>query len=338
MDPLSHIALGRMLAALPRRTGLAPGLTAAAIAGALAPDLDAVAMPFGWDRYLRVHEVGTHAVLGSLVCALLAAALVRLVVTAAPLARLWRYAAAGALSHLALDVLSGARIRLLWPLADAVVSLPIVAMADPILLGVLVGGLAALTVLRPVKRQAAMVAVAAVALGLTAKGAAGLAAVAHYEAAVGAAPAAARVVEARWGSLASWHVFDRSGDRLRVWLSDATAARPELLSEWAVAPETPIVERSRALSTVRNFLAVHELVFHAVFPAADQGQTLLWSDIRYCWNPDEPGAPQGEPVVVAPSGARLACGLWFGAEFDADGRPRREIVRVGTWTQARAPR
>ena len=50
---------------------------AAAVLGALSPDIDSIVMPFGWDRYLRVHEIGTHTILGTVACGLLTAAVVR---------------------------------------------------------------------------------------------------------------------------------------------------------------------------------------------------------------------------------------------------------------------
>ena len=47
------------------------------------------------------------------------------------------------MSHLALDVASGARISLGWPIVHLKVSLPLVAMADPWIIGICVLGLLA---------------------------------------------------------------------------------------------------------------------------------------------------------------------------------------------------
>ncbi len=52
MDPISHVAFGRTLVALTRSDGATRGTVGAAVLGSLAPDVDAVFMPFGWDRYL----------------------------------------------------------------------------------------------------------------------------------------------------------------------------------------------------------------------------------------------------------------------------------------------
>ena len=53
-------------------------------------------------------------------------------------------ATAGAMSHVALDLVSGARIAIGWPLVNRRVSLPLVAMADPWLIGICIAGLLAL--------------------------------------------------------------------------------------------------------------------------------------------------------------------------------------------------
>src|SRR3954465_9899722 len=64
MDPVSHVAFGRLLIALVPETRVQPGMVHAALVGALFPDVDAVFMPVGWDLYLRIHEIGTHTIIG----------------------------------------------------------------------------------------------------------------------------------------------------------------------------------------------------------------------------------------------------------------------------------
>ncbi len=65
MDPLSHVIFGRTLIALDRHGRFGPGAAAAAALGAIAPDIDVIAIWRGWDVYLRVHEIGTHSIAGS---------------------------------------------------------------------------------------------------------------------------------------------------------------------------------------------------------------------------------------------------------------------------------
>src|SRR5258705_13863449 len=79
MDPLTHVVVGRaVIAALPDEHRLGRGAAAAAVLGALAPDVDAPVALAGWGRYLRVHEIGTHSIAGAAVAAWAAAAVVDL--------------------------------------------------------------------------------------------------------------------------------------------------------------------------------------------------------------------------------------------------------------------
>src|SRR5437773_10691684 len=78
MDPLTHIVVGRAVVAAADRHDRAPrGVAAAAILGALSPDIDAAIAFSGWDRYLRIHEFATHSLAGALVMACLTAVVVR---------------------------------------------------------------------------------------------------------------------------------------------------------------------------------------------------------------------------------------------------------------------
>ena len=338
MDPLSHAALGRLLAgAAGARVGSEErplrGTIAAAMLGALSPDLDAIVMPFGWDRYLRVHDIGTHTVAGTVACALVTAAVVRVFARSrfGPLAvAAWL----GASSHVVLDLLSSARLRPGWPVVDAVVSLPAVAMADPWLLTLCVAGAVAAR-LRPTRHTSGLM-LAAIAAFVLAKGGLGLAAFNGYAAERDRAgdPVTARALEAEWASLTGWRVIDRTTRALRVWQARADG-RSQLILSWPRAADEPaIVTASRQLSTVVNFLRVHQFVFATVLAEGNGTTTVLWSDIRFCWDPDRPGAAQLDPIVGS-GGTRVACALWFGGEFDSRGMVMREIVKVGGFTQVR---
>src|SRR5262245_31718203 len=113
MDPISHVIFGRTLVGAldtrrapesPERARFSNRAWAAAALGALAPDIDAVLMPRGWDIYLRAHEVGTHSILGALIVGSAAGALVRLFSRGRSLSALTAAGAVGALSHLVMDV------------------------------------------------------------------------------------------------------------------------------------------------------------------------------------------------------------------------------------------
>jgi membrane-bound metal-dependent hydrolase YbcI (DUF457 family) len=336
MDPVSHAALGRTLVAAlgPRDSGrVLRGSVAAGVLGALAPDLDSALMPFGWDRYLRFHEVGLHTAIGTVACALLTAAVVWSVVRGA-FGRLAFCAWLGGCSHVLLDLLSSARLRPGWPIVDTVVSLPAVAMADPWLLAICLAGALVSWAGRARRTPALVLGVASLFVLL--KGAAGALAFSNYSTAVQRAgePVVARAIEAEWASLTRWRVLDRTPARLRIWRAAAGEDASVALS-WPIDQDHAAVSASRQMSTVRNFLRAHQLGFAAVHPQADGRTLVLWSDIRFCWNPDVPGAAQLEPIGQSRTGERIACALWFGGELDAAGRAVREIVKVAGFTQTR---
>ncbi|MEO7274819.1 MAG: metal-dependent hydrolase [Vicinamibacterales bacterium] len=336
MDPISHLACGRTLIALVRREAATRGAVGAAVLGSVAPDVDAGFVPFGWDRYLRAHEIGTHSLLGALACAVLTAAVIRPARRDAPFLRLVTAAAIGTFSHLTLDVISGARLRLFWPIADPHVSLPLVAMADPVLLSLLVLAVILLAVVGPQRQRiAAGIALAAVALFLTVKGVLALNAVQAYESARPPDAVDARVIEAAWGTLREWTVFDRTGDEVRAWRVTAGVPGADLLLHWPRPRIDGVVSASTAWPTVRNFQRPHDLQLVTVAARSSGHLTVLWSDVRFCWDANTRPTSGDQPILLAGDGRRLACGLWFGGEVDADGRLVRQIVRVGTWVHAR---
>ena len=370
MDPLSHAALGRTLGTLlPEDRGRPAGVAAATL-GALSPDLDAVFMPFGWDRYLVVHEIGTHTIVGTFACAVMVGVAVWSFWRKAPALSVlpgrhgsgrsqeavagesvvaagrhrapdvsWLGIAAaawtGAASHVLLDLLSSARIRVFWPFADRQVSLPAVAMADPWLAAILIAGAVAIWIRHSHRRRLAVVALACALAFLLAKGMLASRAVAAYSAAQQNEQHGTAIVQAVWASLREWYVFDRTGSGLAAWRASAAPARAELVLEWPSSPDTPAITRSRRLPVVTNFLRAHHLAFAVSIPQ-EGGELVLWSDIRFCWDPSLPGAAQLQPVVTR-GDRRLACALWFGAEYDAAGAPRRQVVRIGSFTQSRSP-
>jgi membrane-bound metal-dependent hydrolase YbcI (DUF457 family) len=331
MDPLTHVVIGRAVVAAARNERRNHVIGAAAILGALSPDVDSVLAFAGWDRYVRAHQFGTHSLAGALVMALITAIVVERAArafarrrapvpslaversakaSAARFPLLFAVALAGALSHIALDLVSGARIAILWPLVDRRVSLPLVAMADPWFIGICIVWILMLWPARVPLRRASRVAVAATVVFLCFKAAMLGVALRRSD----LAPGQPRALEARWGSLTGWFVFERSPDAVRT---SAIAGRsgPTLVMSRSLGSDTPFVRASRALDDVRNFLAVHEFAFPAETGDGAGRVSVMWSDLRYC----------------SPSG----CGVWVGGTFDANGRPIGQEVRVGAVVQRR---
>jgi membrane-bound metal-dependent hydrolase YbcI (DUF457 family) len=330
MDPLTHIVVGRaVVAAAVLDEDHVRAVVAAAILGALAPDAD-VALAFaGWDRYVRAHQFGTHSLLGALTMACLAAVVVRLFARRSRYSTLLAAASAGAMSHIALDLVSGARIALGWPLLNRRVSWPLVAMADPWIIGICIAGVIAPLFIasirstrctRPIggrRRSAARFVIVTLTLFLAFKAVMfGLAI--HRADLHSVGPSA---IEARWGSLSEWFVFERSDGNLRSSSIKAGGGPPVVVMSQPLEAESTLVESSRALDTVRNFLAVHEFAFPTEHRDDNQRISLLWSDLRYC-----------RPETALRS---LRCDVWVGGVYDRDGRAITQEVTVGRMVQTR---
>ena len=321
MDPLTHVVVGRALAAAAarrdRRQSFALG--AAAILGALSPDTDSVVAFAGWDRYLRVHQFGTHSLLGAVVMAGCTAGVVWLFHRGTHFTALLGAATAGAISHITLDLACGALIAIAWPVSDRRFSVPLVAMADPWLVGICTGGLFALWRVRVPMRTAAQGVLVAISLFLAFKAAMLAIALSRTD----ISPAVPGALEARWGSLAEWTVYRRSADTVRSVRINSSGAPAVVVMSQVVESASPFVGPSRELETVRNFLASHDFAFPVVEPEGLDRVSVLWSDLRYC-------GPASTPNLVS-------CVVWAGGVFDRSGRALTQEVKVGRFVQTRRP-
>jgi membrane-bound metal-dependent hydrolase YbcI (DUF457 family) len=331
VDPVSHALCGLTLVNLDRSGHVGTSARIAAIAGALAPDSDVARAFSGWDRYLVAHQAGTHSIAGALACAVVVTLACR-AVTRTSARVLLAAALAGALSHIALDVLSGATIRLFWPVWDVRFSAPLVAMADPWLAGTLVlGTLASISVRRrstmaltTVVVIVALLAIKAVVLGVAWR---------VYEARTAHDTVQASLAEAEWGSLTTWFVNDRTASDVRRWRVDAFS-RSVVLQLSRPTAEATLGPRSRQLETVRNLLRSHDFAFGTSSMTGGLSR-LSWSDIRYCWDPQQSKPPIEADTVLRPTTERVACGLWFGGTIGASGAPTGQFVSVGPYLQSR---
>jgi membrane-bound metal-dependent hydrolase YbcI (DUF457 family) len=335
MDPVSHVACGRLLIALVPETRLQRGVVPAAIVGALSPDVDAVFMPVGWDLYLRVHEIGTHTIIGIAPSAILTAFGIRLFARKSSFGVLALAGAVGAASHVLLDLISSAQLRPGWPVIDTHATLPLVAMADPVLFIPLLAGLTAVWFSKERRRVAAASLIAICALMLV-KALFFMSALSTYRAIADSSSAAPRVIDASWGTLRTWKIFDRTPEGLRAWHASAGHPTPLLVFSWPIPRETATVTASRSLPTVKNFLRVHELAFATTEARAGGGARVFWSDIRYC-SEAKPSEPQADGLSVSmASRVQVACQFWCVSDYAPGGRAIRQILKIGPFTQTRS--
>jgi membrane-bound metal-dependent hydrolase YbcI (DUF457 family) len=330
VDPVSHVAFGYTVAQAVRPA--VPRLALAACLGALAPDVDSVFMPAGWDIYLRAHEIGTHSLIGSVPVAL-AVTVVARGRTRAPVLPLFQIAQLAVASHLALDAISGARFQWAWPFFGGRTRVPLVAMAEPWVIALLVLGFTAVLVSRQRVRRTAQSVLMIFTICLALKGLWLAEALRTLD--TGAlAPMSARIIEARWFSLRQWNVFGRTASNL-VQVRIQPDGPPSLLASWPVDADAdlPLASASLRLSTVTNLRAVHELTFPRQLSAANGMTEVLWSDIRFCWKPSEdPPAPLQTFLTAGIGPKRIACALWMGGAYNNEGRVVSQRVYVfGLW-------
>ena len=303
----------------------------AAVLGALAPDIDSVVALNGWDRYVRVHEAVTHSAAGALATAALMAAIVggivRLRGGATKFAALFAAAAAGAFSHLILDIACGGRVQVAWPVVRSRVTMPLVAMADPWFMAICVIGLIALWPVRvPLPRVSRAIVVAMIVL-LAVKGV-------MLARAVRSSPAAISTValDRAWGSLTDWSIYERTPDAVRAWTVSGLGGPAVAAMSHRRADDTPLARASQSLDTVQNFLSVHEFTFALERPASGGDADESWTDLRYCWP-----TKAGDAAMVL-AGESVSCAVWAGGLFDARGRALMQLVRIGELIQTRPAR
>ena len=159
MDIVSHGLAGVIVARasaerLPRAGALA------ALAGALSPDLDAVAKLWDPMASIVVHRIVTHSFVGGVPLALAVGGLVRLI-AGGGFWSLARFAYAGLLSHIILDAFTPFGTALLWPLDGRRWSVGSLHVIDPAVGVIIVAGLFLTVWWRHLAARVALVALGA---------------------------------------------------------------------------------------------------------------------------------------------------------------------------------
>lgn len=330
MDPVTHAVAARMAASI-GRPALSRWTAALAVVAGLAPDVDAVLMPVGWDVYLRVHESGTHSLLGAALLAALLAALTRRI-SGTPYRPLLEAALAGVVTHIVLDVVSGAIVQPAWPFMHGRTTAGLVAMADPWLAVPLAAALLAALVARWRIERVTPAALAVVAAILALKlGSRQMADTAFRR--VSVPGAGVHDVHAQWGSLTRWWIYEKTADRIRMWNVDGWRSLAAAVLDRELARPADMIAGEASLATVRNFLLAHDLPVREAL-ATPRSTIVYWSDLRFCFAPDpRAGPPPGGRL--RPTNANIACGVWFGGEISPTGHVLREFVTIGDYVQER---
>jgi len=313
VDIISHGLCGALLSGFDSRRRLGAGARLAATLGALAPDSDLVIAVSGWDRYLHYHEAGTHTILAAPLVATAVALCLRVAVRRSRFAPLFLAALAGVMfGHLALDVISGADIRLLAPFWNGRLGPHLLAMGDALVIAVLIAGFA-IGLRYP--KAAAVSASAALILLVLVKHQSQRKAISDFGRAQATDPARqpAGHPDAVNGSMFFWTLYERDRDVLRVWTVDARTGSRRIRFERT--NDNSLGEQAAAVPAIRDFIGLLHLPVVRLELIGDR-RFVLWSDLRDC------GA--------------TSCDVSVGAEVDSAGFPVRQVIQVGPLRQERA--
>jgi hypothetical protein len=337
MDPVSHLLFGRTVAlaltgrarrdraprhgptatvADARTDQAARSIGVALLLGSILPDIDAVLAPRRFDLYLLVHASGTHSLAGSAGEAIALALALTLIgpggVRLVPLiAASWL----GIAGHIFWDLADGSDISMLEPFSRSIFGWHLVAMGEPLVVGVLAAAVIGSWYRPTLARRMAIHGLAALSIVLLVKAGSQWAARAAYAQSIpGRAAPSAVLVAPVLGSLSEWRVYDRVHDRVQAWNVSVLSGSVTLAFEQADAPAGPLIASSLAVPAVRELLARAGIPFARIETEAGR-PLVLWSDIRTC--------------------SAAGCDLSFGALFDSTQAPLYQVVRIGGFQQVR---
>lgn len=133
MDPVTHALVGLGVGALSGQA-LSPynPVYCAAVLGALAPDLDVLAMLRGRVSFMRQHRGASHSLAGIMLISLAVSLIIYIDFAVSP----WLYlhwALAGACSHVTLDCLNSYGTQLWWPFSRKRIAGNLLMFMDPLL-------------------------------------------------------------------------------------------------------------------------------------------------------------------------------------------------------------
>jgi hypothetical protein len=336
------------------------------VLASIAPDVDAVLMPFGWDRYLLWHQRGTHALVGTAIDAVVFALIFRVVLElwrrviaraapdaapgkpapTAPPARLLHLMLAawlGSLGHITLDLISGGTIRLFAPLSTEPYGVPWMAMADPLIAVPLALFAIAWWWFRRRElarvRRFAWITLIVLAAIVGVKELSRRAAIDAYmrmveiEAGTPRATIPPPAIEGAWASFTRWFAFDRAGSpmRLRALEVDAWRGTVRPLFSRPMMPRVGDTNTDALMSASATLETVRHLA---------ELHDLTFMEIRPHGRRDGNDDAGDRLVDVLWSDIRYCgetdCALWFGGTFDRETfKPREQLVIVGSIRQTR---
>lgn len=142
MDPVTHVLVGITIANFSGSSSswLNPA-TVASIVGSLLPDADIVFQLGGDVLYLKHHRGFSHSLVGLSLLSVSAGLFLHQAYNFTPIHVLLLWTFLGCLSHLVIDVLNSYGAQILWPFKRRKFSCGLLTLFDPVITGLLLGGL-----------------------------------------------------------------------------------------------------------------------------------------------------------------------------------------------------
>ncbi len=306
MDVVTHGLAGALVAWAGMGRPSGPVL-AAAVAGAVAPDADALARL--WDPLapITVHRTVTHSLIGGVPLALGVTAALKLVRSDASGRGLAAFAYLGVLSHIALDLLTPFGTAALWPLDTRRFGLGWLYAIDPVVIAVVLGGLMLARGRAEFRPQMARAALVALGVYVLAAGAMSQVAERRFTELLrdrGITPARMVLVPVfpgplRWTGVAE---TTSSAYRARFWLGSSPPEPPAVFSK-RIAEAEPALD---SLPAVRAFRAFARVPWRTVLKDGD-ARIVEYRDLAF---EDHPwGGPMALRLTLDASGALRAIDL-----------------------------
>lgn len=136
MDPITHAVVGLSIAVLMGEPMSAsnPAIIGC-VAGAVIPDGDIIMQLKGDYAYLKNHRGLSHSIPAMLIYAASLAGILWLVFGSLSIWKVFIFSLLGCLSHIALDITNSYGAQVLWPLSKRRITLDLLLIYDPMLIG-----------------------------------------------------------------------------------------------------------------------------------------------------------------------------------------------------------
>lgn len=140
MDPITHAVIGMAVSKMSGNgVHLSDAVSTGIILGSVFPDIDIVLQKWGDYVYLKHHRGISHSFIGLAASSLLISFVLGGVYHYSNISGLFLWTFVGCLSHVFFDIFNSYGAKLLWPFCKRKISLSMLVIFDPLLIGAFLG-------------------------------------------------------------------------------------------------------------------------------------------------------------------------------------------------------